>query len=69
MTRDFVYVEDLSRAIEKIVVKKQNLSPINFSSGKATNIFQLVKLLTKITKKSPKLNLLIKAYLLPPIEF
>ena len=51
MTRDFVYVEDLSRAIEKIVVKKQNLSPINFSSGKATNIFQLVKLLTKITKK------------------
>ena len=61
VTRDFVYVEDLSRAIEKIVVKKQNLSPINFSSGKATNIFQLVKLLTKITKKKPKIKFINKS--------
>ena len=61
VTRDFVYVEDLSRAIEKIVVKKQNLSPINFSSGKATNIFQLVKLLTKITKKKLKIKFINKS--------
>ena len=61
VTRDFVYVEDLSQAIEKIVVKKKNLSPINFSSGKATKILQLVNLLTKITKKNLKIKFVNKS--------
>ena len=52
--RDFVFVEDLVEAIISISLLKKNISPINFSSGNPTTIWQLTNLLLGISKKKLK---------------
>ena len=53
--RDFVYVEDLVDAMLKFILKKKNILPINFSSGKAISIFRLAKKILEVSKSNKKI--------------
>ena len=50
MVRDFVYVDDLAKAVILLINKKIK-KPINFSYSKGISIISLAKLLRKISGK------------------
>jgi len=50
VVRDFVYVDDLARAVILLINKKID-RPINFSHGKGLTIINLTKLLIKLSNK------------------
>lgn len=52
--RDFVYVDDLSEVILKILKLKKNYK-LNFSTGKGTSIKSLAKLINNLSKKNKKI--------------
>jgi len=51
VVRDFVYVDDLAKAILKLLNKKST-NPINFSLGKGCSIKDLAQKINKISKKN-----------------
>lgn len=55
--KDFLYIEDFAKAIEKIIFKVNNHCTLNIASGKSVNIRHIIKLILKITnKKNYKIN-------------
>ena len=53
VVRDFVYVEDLAKAID-LLINKKIYGPINFSYGKGLTIINLAKILIKLSGKKIK---------------
>jgi len=55
--KDFLYIDDFTKAIEKIVFKLNNHCTLNIASGKSVTIKKIIKLIFEITnKKNYKIN-------------
>ena len=54
--RDFVFVEDLIIASLRLIKKNKINYALNFSSGKATTIFNLIKIIFKVLKINKKIK-------------
>jgi len=58
MTRDFVYVEDVADTIVKSIYCKNSLAKIiNIGSGESVTLKELVKLISLLTKKEPRVKI------------
>lgn len=54
VVRDFVYVEDLAKAIILLMNKEEIRGPINFSLGKGLTIINLAKILIRLSNRKIK---------------
>ena len=57
--RDYVYIDDLVRFLEMVIDQKSEprFTPINIGSGNAYTVYDLVKILERVTRKNLKYTL------------
>jgi UDP-glucose 4-epimerase len=58
VVRDYIYIDDVATALEKVIGKTQGYQFYNLGSGIGTNINELVSILSQATSQDIKINYL-----------